>query len=1247
MKLIRDVFTQGKPLERRIEKVIDYAARDDARLSQEIAEYEVTRSVENGLRRFVEAFDQGVDRGDVTDVGVWVSGFYGSGKSSFTKYLGFALDGRRSLDGVPFHERLADRIEGDKGLRARLRSVAKKHRTTTVMLDLATEQLAESTGESVANVLYYRVLKDLGFSNEKKVADLELRLEREGRTEQFRKAYEKRFGGAGTWEEIHNDPMIAVARASMLVPELYPDDFRDTRDFLQLRYQPLDDVTEVARRMIDLLRRRNGCDNIVFFVDEVGQYVAPRGELILNLDGLIRALKEIGKGKVWFVATAQQTLTDISERSALNTAELYKLKDRFPTTIDLEATDIREITARRLLTKNPEGEKLLRAEWKARGEALQMRTYLGSWPGAGPLDADAFAKHYPFLPARFDLVLDLIRALARRTGGTGLRSAIRVVQDLLVDTSRILPKDAAPLADRALFRLAAIDDVYDVLRSDIQKEYSQAVDAVDRIARHPVFGKDTLAVRAAKAVAALQPLERHPVPRPRTAENIAALLQNDPSTPIAVEAVREALLRLVDAKEFGLVELRTDADAPGGAGFVFLSDEVQPFQKKRDSHLPTGRDIEKVRREVLAKIFDPLPEVRAYGAKLVQAQIRIDKEIVAGESGAVPFRLDLVEPGALETRIARLEDITQTSEDNKNAVVWVVVKPPDVEERLMDVCRSTFIQSEGAHLKGGHKEVSADVTRFLRSEDRRAERAREAARVSYTRAMLEGVFVFRGRKRPVSELGSGVLAGTTTFLQEVADRVFEHYQKVKKDVPSDTAARFLEIERLEQMPKERDPLHLVEKKGTRTAIHIAHPSLHEALRAFREVATASGSGRVQGSALLELFNAPPYGWSKDTTRYVFAALLRASEIEIHSGDGVLRTAGPKAVEALRNTQSFNRVGVALRGQPVPLEALDRASRRLETMFGVEVLPLEDQISRVVRSRFPEVMERTGSLPDRLRLLGLPGDDRARAFLQACADLLKEDAGGAASVLGANRSTIVEDERWASGIVKILGDGGGEKDVRAARAMLDRVRELGELFPAAAELARHPAVTTVEEVLGSESFHQRMADLRDAQRTVTESARALYRAERESLTEALAAARRRLEARPSWVRIGDEERSELAVELEMTGLPEEPRDPFAVLPRVLMRRLGLSDLEEQLGRIADMQVPPEPAPSYPREARPPGEDEGEPARASAPAPETVVLEEILTEAVLSTPADVDTWTDGLRKRLMARVLVGPIRIKGAR
>src|SRR5205807_10435782 len=128
--------------------------------------------------------------------------------------------------------------------------------------------------------------------------------------------------------------------------------------------------------------------------------------------------------------------------------------------------------------------------------------------------------------------------------------------------------------------------------------------------------------------------------------------------------------------------------------------------------------------------------------------------------------------------------------------------------------------------------------------------------------------------------------------------------------------------------------------------------------------------RLQAGALRDLFTARPYGWSKDATRYLFAALLVAGEIEIHSPGGPIRTSGPMAQEALKSTVAFNRIGISRRDSRPSPEALDRAAARLEEMFGVEVLPLEDNISRAVRANVPGLIEKVGSLPDRLRLLGL-------------------------------------------------------------------------------------------------------------------------------------------------------------------------------------------------------------------------------------------------------------------------------------
>ena len=110
-----------------------------------------------------------------------------------------------------------------------------------------------------------------------------------------------------------------------------------------------------VQEMIDIVREASGKEYIVFVIDEIGQYVGSYQTKILDLQGLAENLKNLGEGKVWIIGTAQQTLTEDDPRAAINSPELFKLKDRFPITVALESSDIKEICFRRLLGKSSAG----------------------------------------------------------------------------------------------------------------------------------------------------------------------------------------------------------------------------------------------------------------------------------------------------------------------------------------------------------------------------------------------------------------------------------------------------------------------------------------------------------------------------------------------------------------------------------------------------------------------------------------------------------------------------------------------------------------------------------------------------------------------------------------------------------------------------------------------------------------------------------------------------------------------------
>ena len=149
MTQIRNLFDAGKDIQRTIEKVITYQASQEQRLKAEISEYIATESIEQQLEQLLEKMQAAMEAGSSHEVGVWVSGFYGSGKSSFTKYLGLALDKGITLGGEPFLKHLQNRLV-QPTTKALLSKVAGEYAPAVVLLDLA---MPEKSGLDVLHEL--------------------------------------------------------------------------------------------------------------------------------------------------------------------------------------------------------------------------------------------------------------------------------------------------------------------------------------------------------------------------------------------------------------------------------------------------------------------------------------------------------------------------------------------------------------------------------------------------------------------------------------------------------------------------------------------------------------------------------------------------------------------------------------------------------------------------------------------------------------------------------------------------------------------------------------------------------------------------------------------------------------------------------------------------------------------------------------------------------------------------------------
>jgi len=1105
MKKLRELFDPSKPIDRRIEKVITYDTTDIELLRQEIKEYVVTDSIEQSIERLLDLLDEGMGGNEHREVGVWMSGFYGSGKSSFTKYLGFALDKECEIDGTPFLKFLQNQCTS-KPLQARLATIAQKHPTTVIMLDLAAQALTGASQEKISTTLYYSVMQWAGYSRDKKIAYLEFMLERDEKMKEFEARISKLAKGK-TWQEIKNQPLVVKSFASRLASEFYPDIWPDAKAFNEIKLEEAEKESDRIREMLDLLRRKSGKDNVIFLVDEVGQYVAQRDDLILNLDGLAKNLKNIGRGHAWIVTTAQQTLTEDDPSAALDTAKLFKLKDRFPVSIDLEARDIREICSRRLLGKSKDGEDVLNNLFDQQGQQLRNTTQLvGTRYYKDELAKETFVQFYPFLPHHFDILFELLARLAKTSGGIGLRSVIKVIQDVLIDQSKLRP-GAKLLADEPVGTLATTVVFYDTLQRDIARSFGHVVEGVDKVQK--VFGPEFIETQVAKSIAVLQLLEGFSV----TPENISALLHPSVESSSLLESVKKAVDELHNEPTVPLSEVN--------GSLRFMSEAVSDIEKDRVLIIPRIADTRNILNTALRKIFTPSPTARLNGTRSVGTGFKV-------YSGAMPISLS-GDKEEIQTHIEfvpeqdydakRDERILDSQHKSNSKIIFLLGREQnEVDTLLVEIlrCRAIYDQNR-------NKATDKEVEEYLRSQDQRASRLSTEVERLIKKSLSGGSFIFRGKPKPVSQLAEDLTEALKRYLDDVAQQVFENYSEAPIQADSGLAERFLKTEKLDKIASKDDPLDLVRKSG-----ELINKS-HKALVSIKDY--LEQRGQVEGRRLLDDFYAASYGWSKDTTRYLTAAMLVGGIIKLRVSGEDITYRSDVVISSLKNTVSFNKIGIALREAPTPQDILLRARERLLELTGDEFLPLEEEISKAVVRHFPDFQQDYVPLASELRNFDLPGIERVESIRDNISEILKGDASDAANRLGGEECPLYDDLIWVRDLKKAF-DEGISAVAKEARELLNEIPQLpqagipGDLITEATEPRDH-----LIDLLSRENFFKHVPDIQNQihiiQMKIKDKANALM----EEQNKSLQAEKARIQGSASWQQLGAEDQARLATELE--------------------------------------------------------------------------------------------------------------------
>ncbi len=1127
-------------------------------MKAELSEYVVTESIEEQFEKLLTKMQAAMEAGGENEVGVWVSGFYGSGKSSFTKYLGLAFDDTIKIDGIPFIKHLQDRLHKST-TKALLNTVTQRFPAAVLMLDLASEQVAGATMEEVSTVLYYKVLQWAGYSRNLKVAALERKLKTDQRYDEFLQAFKEQTDGQ-EWQDYRNDELVVDSLIPEIAHQLYPNLFKTPSSFTT-------EVSEVIRfendrvsEMLEIAREATGKDYIVFIIDEVGQYVGSRQNLILNLDGLAKNLKNIGDGKVWIIGTAQQTLTEDDPKASLNSPELYKLKDRFPIQIDLEANDIKEICYRRLLGKSPTGEAEVGGYFDKYGQALRHNTKLVDSRAYGAdLDKETFINLYPFLPAHFDILLHLLGALAKSTGGIGLRSAIKVIQDILVEGA----DDRLPIADQTVGWLATTVTLFDALEKDIRRAFPSIHQAVGKVLIR--FPDSKIHQDIGKTVAVLQILGNLPI----SLANVTSLMHGSISADSQADTVKQAVEALL-----------SDSIVPFGeqeGNLCFFSEKLNDIEQERAQIALRSIELRRIINEALREAYAPLPSTHLHGSLAVTTGLKAQAAggvpaSLSGERNTVQTLVELIAPHDYESTRSRLTEESR-HKTAQHTIYLFGRTQPEMDELTAEIYRCREIVNKYRN------EPDQEVKDYCAGQSERANRLTGELERLLKRSLLQGSFVFRGQVTAVESLDQDIISSARKHLAEVAEQVFDRYAEAPVRANTDLAEKFLRTGNLTAITSQLDPLNLVKTQNGVPSIDINH----KAITSIRDMIDRMGA--IEGKRLTESFTDAPFGWSPDTLRYLVAAMLEASEIKLKVAGREVTVNGQQAIDALKTNNSFKTIGVSLREERPSMDVLAKAAERLTDLTGDLVIPLEDKISKSTTKLFPQLQHQYAPLAEKLKGLGLPGVDALHDLNQEIADILFTDASDAAQRLGSEESALFNNLKWAADLKRALEQGLEQtlRDLQQHRQAINELPDSGT--PGDLKTDLNETLTLIEERLKQTDFYRYSTDFNSAltaiQARTRDAALALETQQQQRIKEI----EPDLKRIPEWSELTAQEQNDLLggleqltpqVQANLDGLKKLVNQDYVIQTQVQdlkhrIKRLGQQRLQEKIKEEQQLSI----------------------------------------------------------------------------
>lgn len=569
---ITEIFEQE--IDRPIEGVIK--ADDEEKLALEVKEYVITKEVHGRLQKFLDAYNnyEGAN-------GVWISGFFGSGKSHLLKMVALLLE-NRPLDGVSVLESFLNKTKSDVILQADIKkAVSIPSKSILFNIDQKADVISKTEVDALLSVFVKVFDEACGYYGKQSyIAQFERELDSDELFGKFKEEFLKLEPKGWDWGRMR------AKRVSSKIDDAYFNATGSKVNGILDKYRSdyklsIEDFADQVAAYIDTKEKNF---RLNFFVDEVGQYIANNTKLMTNLQTVAESLATKCRGQAWVIVTAQEDMNSvIGDMTKQQGNDFSKIQARFSNRMKLTSADVEEVIRKRLLMKKENGIDLLSKIYHE--QVNNFKTLFDFSDGSQQFknfeDRDHFIHSYPFIPYHFVLFQSSIQSLSSHNifegehSSTGERSMLGVFQEVAVH-----------LKSHEIGQLATFDLMFEGIRTALKSKSYTSINVAEK------HIDNKLAVKVLKALFLVKYIKEF---KP-TIRNLSVLmLENFDQNQMQLRKDIEEALHVLENSNY----IQRSGDL-----YEYLTDEEQDVEKEiKNTDIETSSVLEELNKIVYTYII--------------------------------------------------------------------------------------------------------------------------------------------------------------------------------------------------------------------------------------------------------------------------------------------------------------------------------------------------------------------------------------------------------------------------------------------------------------------------------------------------------------------------------------------------------------------------------------------------------------------------------------------------------------------